>query len=90
MTTCYLCIYPDNVHDGAQRCASIQYAVGEYEAYVRDVGRFQDTFSEASIHIPDNSPEAVARNPRERDRLHDYPDYVLSVGPRGGIRKERT
>lgn len=90
MTVCYLCIHPDNVHDGsAARCESIKYAVDEYRAYVEDVGRFQDTFAEASIHIPDNSPQAVAREPREADRLVEDPDYVLSAGPRGGIRKER-
>lgn len=91
MTVCYLCIHPDNVHDGsAVRCESIQDAVDEYRAYVDDVGRFQDTFAEASIHIPDNFKTTKWLRPNERDRLVEDPDYVLSVGPRGGIRKERT
>lgn len=34
---------------------------------------------EATVHIAEN-----------RDALDEYPDYVLSLGPRGGLRCERA
>jgi hypothetical protein len=86
---CYLRIGGDSIEDSSP-CESISDAVGEYRRYVEDVLRFQDTADEAAIHIPDNDKGSVAARPNPRDRLCDYPDYVLSVGPRGGIRKERA
>lgn len=44
----------------------------------RELARYGQSI-EASIHIADN-----------RDELDEYPDYVLSLGSRGGLVKERT
>lgn len=89
MTKCYLCIGSDTLDD-AEQCNSIEDAVDAYRAYVDDVGRFQDTFEAGAIHIPDNDKASVAARPDPRMRLSEYPDYVLDVGPRGGVRKVRT
>lgn len=89
MTRCFLRIGNDYLED-AEECFSIEEAVDEYRAYAEDVLRFEDTCADAAIHIPDNAKASVAARPDPRDRLGEYPDYVLSIGPRGGVRKERT
>lgn len=89
MTKCFLRIGNDTLDD-AQACDSIRYAVDEYGAYAEDVLRFDETCADASIHIPDNDKASVAARPDPRMRLSEYPDYVLDVGPRGGVRKVRT
>lgn len=86
---CFLQIGGDFIEDSIP-CDSVDDAVWEYRRYVKDVMRFQDTADEAAIHLIDNSPSLAELRPDPRDRITDYPDYVLSVGPRGGIRKERA
>jgi len=89
VTKCFLCIGGDTLED-AEAHDSIADAVNSYRLYTEDVLRFDDTCHDASIHIPDNDKVSVAARPDPRDRLGEYPDYVLSIGPRGGVRKERT
>ena len=77
MTTCFLC-FADEYLDDAQECKSIEFAKGEFLATAQELDRLGQRI-EASIHI------AV-----DRDCLAEYPDYVLSLGPRGGLKVERT
>lgn len=78
MTTCYLRIGSDYLED-ASRCQSVNHAVDKYRSMVDEFNRFGNTPPEASIHIA-----------KSKDELQEYPDFVLSAGPRGGVRKERT
>ena len=78
MTVCYLRVATDYLED-AYRAASIKDAVSEYRAIVDECNRFGNTSPEATIHIPD-----------EKGNVHEYPDFILSAGPRGGVTKERT
>jgi hypothetical protein len=53
-------------------------AVAVFAEQARELARY-DQRLEASIHIADS-----------RDELAEYPDFVLSLGPRGGVRVERA
>lgn len=52
-------------------------AVAAFEEVARELDRYGQRI-EGSIHI---APDA--------DTIAEYPDFVLSLGPRGGIRVER-
>lgn len=78
MTICYLRVGSDYLDD-AYKASSIKDAVAEYRAIVDECNRFGNTSPEASIHIPDQNGD-----------VHEYPDFVLSAGPRGGVKKEST
>lgn len=75
--TCFLCFAGDYLED-ATKCRSIEYAKGEFLATAKELDRFGQRI-EASIHIADTRAE-----------IAEYPDYVLSLGPRGGLKVERT
>lgn len=77
MATCFLCFAGEYLDD-AQKCRSIEFAKGEFLAAAQELDRFGQRI-EASIHIA----------PR-RSEIAEYPDYVLSLGPRGGLKVERT
>ena len=53
-------------------------ALDEFHATARELDRYGQRI-EASLHIADS-----------RSALQEYPDFVLSLGPRGGLRCERT
>lgn len=74
---CFLRI-GDDYPDDATRCPSIAYAKAEFAAAATELDRYGQRI-EASIHIA-----------ASKDELSEYPDYVLSLGPRGGIHMERT
>lgn len=57
---------------------SVTAACAAFKISADAMGRFGQTI-EASIHIAKN-----------RNELAEYPDYVLSIGPRGGLKKERA
>lgn len=75
---CYLRIGDDSVDDAAFH-RSIQDAVAEYEACARELDGYGQRI-DASIHFVD----------AKGDEPDEYPDRVLSLGPRGGIKIEGT
>lgn len=77
MATCYLRVGNDYLED-SQRCPSIAYAVREFQVIAVELARYGQEI-EASVHVA-----------ASKDELQEYPDYVLSLGPRGGVRKERV
>ena len=74
---CYLVLSTDTL-DEAIKCSSISYAVEEYRAIAQELGNYGQRI-EASIHIAN-----------KRSEIAEYPDYVISLGPRGGVKKEST
>jgi hypothetical protein len=64
--------------DDAAPYRTVTAAREAYAETARELGRYGQSI-EASIHLADS-----------RDALQEYPDYVLSVGPRGGIRMQRA
>lgn len=77
MSNCYLRIGADTL-DEATQYHSVAAACGAFSVVARDLWRFGQSI-EASVHI---APD--------RDHVVEYPDFVLSTGPKGGITKERT
>ena len=77
MTVCYLRFGAEYLED-AERYASIARAVKAYRRYAKAALSHGSTPDDASIHI------AAAH-----EELQEYPDWMLSVGPRGGLLKER-
>lgn len=53
-------------------------ALDEFEETARELDRYGQSI-EASLHIADS-----------RRDLQEYPDFVLSLGPHGGLRCERA
>lgn len=74
---CFLRMGGDYLDD-AIRCPSIAYAKAEFAAAATELDLYGQHI-EASIHIA-----------ASKDQLAEYPDYVLSLGPRGGVRTDRT
>ena len=68
----------DDYLEGAERHRTKADAVAAFAEVAHDLARYGQTI-EATIHIADNADEVV-----------EYPDFVLSLGPRGGVRCERT
>lgn len=75
---CYLRIGDDAPDAGAFH-RSIGDAVAEFEECARELDGYGQRI-EASIHFVD----------AKGDEPDEYPDRVLSLGPRGGIKMERT
>lgn len=65
-------------HGDYERMPSIKYAIGEYRAAMEELASYGQPI-EASIHIA-----------KDRDSIDEYPDLVLSPGPRGGVKIEST
>ena len=65
-------------HGDYERMPSIRYAIGEYRATMEELARYGQPI-EASIHIA-----------KDRDSIDEYPNLVLSPGPRGGVKIEST
>ena len=76
MAVCFLRIGAEYLED-AERYSSVARAVKVYRRYAHECMRYGNTPADATIHIAET-----------RDELHEYPDWMLSVGPRGGVRKE--
>ena len=77
MAICYL-RFGNQYLEESERYASITKAVKDYRRYAQESMRHGCTLDAATLHIAANHEE-----------LHEYPDWMLSVGPRGGLRKER-
>jgi len=75
MTHCYLRTGGDALED-AVAYLTIGAAVRDFEATARELDGYGQRI-DASVHIAANFEE-----------LGEYPDIVLSLGPRGGLRKE--
>lgn len=73
----YLRMGPDYL-DAAMVFKSKAAALDEFETTARNLARYGQRI-EASLHIADS-----------RGALQEYPDFVLSLGPRGGLRCERA
>lgn len=72
----YLRIGSDSVEQ-AEHHATKASAVESYRRCAEELDRYGQAI-EASIHIAANRSEVV-----------EYPDYALSLGPRGGVKVER-
>ena len=70
---CFLRVGNDFLED-ATRCSSKRYAIAEFRAIAEELSQFGQEI-EASIHYAS-----------KRSELQEYPDFVLSLGPRGGVR----
>lgn len=73
---CYLRIDSDTLEE-AQAYPSIKAAVDVYTATATELAGYGQECV-ASIHL------AITR-----EDLQEYPDFVLSLGPKGGVRRER-
>lgn len=69
--------YQDEALEEAKGYQSKGAAVDAFERTARDLDRFGQRI-EASLHFG------------ERDTLAEYPDFVLSLGPRGGLHCEKA
>lgn len=68
----------DDALDRAERYRTKRDAVAAFEEAARELDRYGQKI-EASIHCAIN-----------RNDVDEYPDFVLSLGPRGGVRCERA
>ncbi len=57
---------------------SIAEAKEAFRTIAEALAQYEQKY-EATVHIADNE-----------DEIAEYPDYVLSLGPRGGLKVERT
>ena len=81
MSKVYLRIGGDYL-DQAQLCDSIKDARAKFEAVARELDGYGQRI-EASLH-------RYCRDLPGPVHAAEYPDYVLSLGPRGGVRMERA
>lgn len=77
MTTCFL-VFGNEYLDDAKKFHSIAAAKEEYLSVARQLDRYGQRI-DGRVHIA-----------RTRDEVVEYPDYVLSLGPHGGLKVERT
>lgn len=68
----------DDTLEEARRYPTKAAAIAAYAETARELARYGQPI-EASLHYA-----------RTRDALHEYPDYILSLSPRGAVRCERT
>ena len=73
----YLCVGSDTIEDSS-RHHRLCDAVDAFRDVAEELGRYGQRIA-ASVHI---APKRI--------ECDECPDYVLSVGPRGGIRCERV
>ena len=74
----YLVIDGDSL-DRAERYNSVRDAVRRFAAVAEELENYGQEGTQGAIHLAPTRAETV-----------DYPDYVLSIGPRGGVRVERA
>lgn len=70
--------YQQDTLDEAKGYQSKGAAVDAFERTARELDRFGQAI-EASLHFANG-----------REELAEYPNFVLSLGPRGGLRCERA
>lgn len=68
-----------NDYSKPERYNTLADAKQAYGEYVEDTKNLGNTPLAATVHIATS-----------RSAIAEYPDYVLSVGPRGGIRLEKA
>lgn len=73
---CYLCLNDGRVEYVGY--PSLSAAKRAYTLVAEDLGRFGQVI-EATIHLANTESEVA-----------EYPDFVLSIGPRGGLKIEST
>jgi hypothetical protein len=73
----WLCLERDTLEQSSPH-ASLKLARDEFERYARPLERIGQMLT-ASVHLAPT-----------RKEIAEYPDFVLSVGPRGGIKVERA
>lgn len=71
----YLRLGDDNLSD-AELYATKREAVAAFASVARELGRWGQRLT-ASLHFAET-----------RDELDEYPDFILSIGPRGGVNVE--
>lgn len=70
--------YQQDALEDAQGYRSKAAALDAFERTARELDRYGQAI-EATLHIADS-----------KDDLAEYPDFVLALGPRGGLRCERA
>jgi len=75
-TACYLRMGDDALAD-AEPCHSLAVARDTYMAAARELDRYGQKIT-ATLHIAASLAAAA-----------EYPDYLLELGPRGGLRSTR-
>ena len=77
MATTYLVYSTDSI-DQAQRCESKASAIRAFRFTAEELDRYGQAI-EATLHYAE-----------KRSEIAEYPDFVLSLGPRGGVKVERA
>jgi hypothetical protein len=75
MAHCYLRVGGDTL-DEAEACDSKASAIRRFQSIAEDLDRFGQEIT-GEIHYANSKAE-----------LQEYPDFALSLGPRGGVRVE--
>jgi hypothetical protein len=78
----YLRIGSDSI-DEAIKCRSLHAATVCYAHVARELACYGQSI-DATVHKVDLGPRGGA------SAIEEDPDYVLSLGPRGGVKVERT
>ena len=73
----YLCVGTDTIEQSSRHHRKSD-ALDAFREVAEELARY-DQRVEGSIHIADR-----------RSECDEYPDFVLSLGPRGGLRCERA
>jgi hypothetical protein len=73
----YLCLGNDTL-DRAERCETVRDAILTYREVAEELSSYGQRL-DATVH-----------KAAKRSECDEYPDYVLSMGPRGGVRCERA
>jgi hypothetical protein len=73
----YLLLESDSIEE-AIKCPSVRSAKTKYSEIARELDRYGQSI-DATVHIS-----------ASRSAIEEYPDYILSIGPRGGVRVERA
>jgi hypothetical protein len=73
----YLRIGDDDLNK-AERCNSIRQACNRFRFVAEELANYGQAI-DATIHRAEKRNECV-----------EYPDYVLSLGPRGGVKCEKS
>ena len=76
---CFLVYESGSIHNESEAipCASLADARRDFSDTARELGRFGQAIS-ASVHIAETHADAA-----------EYPNFILSVGPRGGVLVEK-
>lgn len=72
---CFLRVGNDYLEDSV-KCPSITYAMAEFKAINDEITSYGNQAIEASIHVGDSIGD-----------IQEYPDFILTYGPRGGVKK---